>query len=103
MKFEFATATKIIFGAGALREAGCGNGIRPTRAGRDGRNAKRAGPLLKILHEAGLDAAAFSVAGEPDFPRFVRRRLPWRGRKVPTLVISFGGGSALDAGKASPR
>ncbi len=75
MKFEFATATKIIFGAGALREAGAAATAFGQRAlVVTGRNAKRAGPLLKILREAGMDAATFSVAGEPELSTIESRR-----------------------------
>ena len=67
MKFEFATATRIIFGAGTLRQAGAVAKEFGQRAlVVTGRDARRAGPLLEILHKAGVDAATFSVAGEPE-------------------------------------
>ena len=100
MKFEFATATKIIFGAGALREAGAAATAFGQRAlVVTGRNAKRAGPLLKILHEAGLNAATFSVAGEPELST-ISQGAALANKEKCDLVIGFGGGSALDAAKA---
>jgi alcohol dehydrogenase class IV len=100
MHFEFATATKIIFGAGTLREAGAAAKEFGRRAlVVTGRDAKRAGPLLKILHEAGVGAATFSAAGEPELSSIEQGTALARKEKC-ELVIGFGGGSALDAAKA---
>jgi alcohol dehydrogenase class IV len=100
MHFEFATATKIIFGAGTLREAGAAAKEFGRRAlVVTGRDAKRAGPLLKILHEAGVGAAVFSAAGEPELSAIEQGTALARREKC-ELVIGFGGGSALDAAKA---
>ncbi|MGD0744660.1 MAG: iron-containing alcohol dehydrogenase [Verrucomicrobiota bacterium] len=100
MKFEFATATKIIFGAGTLREAGAmaqASGQRALVV--TGRDANRAGPLLEILRETGVDAATFSVAGEPELARIEQGTARAKKEKC-GMVIGFGGGSALDAAKA---
>jgi alcohol dehydrogenase class IV len=100
MRFEFTTATKIIFGAGTLREAGAAAREFGQRAlVVTGRDAKRAGPLLKILHEAGVGAATFSVAGEPELST-IEQGAALAKRETCKLVIGFGGGSALDAAKA---
>jgi alcohol dehydrogenase class IV len=100
MRFEFTTATKIIFGAGTLREAGAAAREFGQRAlVVTGRDAKRAGPLLKILHEAGVGAATFSVAGEPELCT-IEQGTALAKRETCKLVIGFGGGSALDAAKA---
>ncbi len=100
MRFEFATATKIVFGAGTLREAGAiakefGKRVLVVA----GRDPKRAGPLLKILHEAGVSAATFSVAGEPDLST-IEQGTALAKKENCELVISIGGGSVMDAGKA---
>ena len=100
MRFEFATATKIIFGADTLCEAGAA----AKEFGRHalvvtGRDAKRAGPLLKILHEAGVGAATFPVTGEPELFTIEEGTALAKKEKC-ELVIGFGGGSALDAAKA---
>jgi alcohol dehydrogenase class IV len=100
MRFEFATATKIIFGAGTLREAGAITKEFGKRAlVVTGRDAKRAGPLLKILREAGVNAATFSVAGEPELST-IEQGTALAKKENCELVIGFGGGSALDAAKA---
>jgi alcohol dehydrogenase class IV len=100
MEFEFTSPTKIIFGAGTL----CGAGTIARAFGKralvvTGRDAKRAGPLLKILREAGVSAATFSVAGEPEFAT-IEQGTALAKKENCELVIGFGGGSALDAAKA---
>ena len=100
MKFEFATATKIIFGEGTLREAGAAAKAFGRRAlVVTGRDAKRAGPLLKILREAGVGVVTFSVADEPELSTIEQGAALAKNENC-ELVIGFGGGSALDAAKA---
>jgi alcohol dehydrogenase class IV len=100
MKFEFATATRIVFGAGSVRAIG----LLARELGRSalivtGSTPKRAEPLLSLLQEQGIPAMVFPVAGEPEVETVVGGvSLAKKGRC--DLVISFGGGSALDAGKA---
>ena len=93
--FEFATAGRIVFGEGTLCQV-------PAAAASMGRRAllvtgaspDRAAPLLKALQSAHISAVPFCVPGEPtlDLIRSAPRDCD--------LVIAFGGGSALDAGKA---
>ena len=100
MRFEFTTATKIIFGAGTLREAGAiAKEFGKCALVVTGRDEKRAGPLLKILRETGVSAATFSVAGEPELSTIEHGTALARKENC-ELVIGFGGGSALDAAKA---
>ena len=100
MKFEFTSPTKIIFGTGTLREAGAIAGEFGKRAlVVTGREAGRAGPALKILGAAGVSAATFAVAGEPELST-IERGTAFARQENCTLVIGFGGGSAIDAGKA---
>ena len=96
MPFEFATATRIIFGAGKL--AGAPNAIEPF--GRrvlvvTGRNPNRAEPLLGLL--SNFDCTTHCVHGEPKIAD-VQAGLA-AAREV-DAVIAIGGGSAIDAGKA---
>jgi alcohol dehydrogenase class IV len=100
MKFEFATVTRIIFGPGALREIG----PLAREAGKralvvTGRDVSRAEKLVALLREAGVSAATFSVAGEPEIST-VESGVALGKKEHCELVVGFGGGSALDAAKA---
>lgn len=100
MRFEFATAGRIVFGPGTLKEAGplaAGLGRRAVVV--TGANTDRARPLLDALGAAGLTTATFAVSGEPttDLAREGAEQARVFGADC---VIGFGGGSALDAGKA---
>ncbi len=103
VNFEFATATRIVFGAGRLREM---RTIAPSlgrRAlvviGKSAGAVKRVEPLLSALTDAGVEYATFSVAGEPtiDVVRTGTQRV--RDERC-DFVIGFGGGSPIDTGKA---
>jgi alcohol dehydrogenase class IV len=54
---------------------------------------------LKILREAGVGAAAFSVVGEPELSTIDQGTALAKKEKC-GFVIGFGGGSVLDAAKA---
>jgi alcohol dehydrogenase class IV len=100
MRFEFASAQRILFGPQTVREAG----RLAADLGRHalvvaGRDSRRAAPLLELLQESGVGAAVFSVAGEPDLDT-IRRGAALARRERCDLAVSFGGGSVLDAGKA---
>src|SRR5581483_11434334 len=100
MRFEFATATRIVFGAGVLREAGpLARDLGSHALVATGRDSRRAQPLLTLLHEHGLAASVFSVPGEPELDT-IRQGANLAREKACDLVIGFGGGSAIDAGKA---
>src|SRR5580700_6079810 len=100
MRFEFATADRVIFGAGTSRQAG---GLA-RKAGRralvvTGRDASRAQFFLESLRENGVEATVFAVAGEPSIDCVVQGQT-LACREHCEVVISLGGGSALDTGKA---
>jgi alcohol dehydrogenase class IV len=100
MHFEFATATRIVFGSGKFREAGMlarGFGQRALIV--TGRDVTRAEPLIHLLLGEGVRASTCSVPGEPEI-RDIENGVALAKREECELVISFGGGSALDAGKA---
>ncbi len=95
MRFEFATATRIVFGEGTvatLPELVRSFGVRPLVV--TGASSKRAAWLV-----SALSAQTLAVPGEPtvDLIRDGVRRVREAGCDV---VVSLGGGSAIDAGKA---
>jgi alcohol dehydrogenase class IV len=99
-RFEILTAARIVFGAGTVNDTGAiakEFGRRALVVTR--RNAPRAQPLLKILHDAGVDETIFAVVGEPALEMVERGTALARAEHC-ELVIGFGGGSALDAAKA---
>jgi alcohol dehydrogenase class IV len=100
MRFEFATAGRVIFGAGTSRQAG----ELARKAGArallvTGRDAGRAQFLLDSLSENGVSAALFPVAGEPSIDTILQGET-LAFRENCDLVVSVGGGSVLDTGKA---
>jgi alcohol dehydrogenase class IV len=100
MKFEFVTATRIIFGPGTLREIGMLAGESGKRVlVVTGRAASRAEKMVASLRDAGIRTTTFSVVGEPDI--FTVQSGVALGKKEHCeCVIGFGGGSALDTAKA---
>ncbi len=95
MRFEFATATRIIFGEGfaaALPDLVRTFGTRPMVV--TGASMDRAASLV-----SALSAVTFTVSGEPTV-EFVREGAQLALDAGCDVVISIGGGSAIDAGKA---
>jgi len=100
MRFEFTTATRIIFGAGTLREGGAIAREFGKRAlVVTGRDLSRAEKLLGLLRGVDVGAATFSVSGEPEISTIEQGTALARKENC-DFVIGFGGGSALDAAKA---
>jgi len=99
MGFEFATAGRIVFGAGAVAEAGAIAGsLGRCACVVTGRNAGRAEPLLRQLDEREISYITFAVAGEPTTEVAMAGAEEARGAEC-DLVIGIGGGSAVDTGK----
>lgn len=95
MRFEFATATRIVFGEGTaatLPELARTFGARPLVVA--GASAERAAWLV-----TALSAQTFAVPGEPTV-ELVREGARLALSAACDVVISLGGGSAIDAGKA---
>jgi len=100
MKFEFATATRILFGEGTLADAAPAAAAMGRRAlVVTGASVERAGPLVRALEAAAVSTVAFPVAGEPTVDCIRTGTVQARSAGC-DLVIAFGGGSAIDAGKA---
>jgi alcohol dehydrogenase class IV len=100
VRFEFATATRIVFGPGTLSEIGPLAAVEGRRALIvTGNSIERAQPLLEALAAERLEYVTFSVAGEPTIETADRGTEKARSANC-NLVIGFGGGSALDTGKA---
>ena len=100
MKFEFATATRIIFGHHAIKEVGliaADMGYRVFVV--TGRAPGRAGQLVEELKTRGLRTFTFSVPGEPTTAT-VLEGVEQARQAGSDLVIGIGGGSVLDTGKA---
>lgn len=98
--FEFATATRIIFGAGAFRNVGplaAELGHRALVVGGSGMQRNR--PTLEALASAGVATSLFAVEGEPDLAT-IQAGVELARAQACELVVAKGGGSAIDAGKA---
>jgi len=95
MHFEFATATRIIFGEGkaaTLPELALSSGVRALVV--TGASPERAAAIV-----SALSAETLAVPGEPTV-ELVREGARHVRNAACDLVLSIGGGSAIDAGKA---
>ena len=100
MYFEFASASRIVFGEGSLEKV---SAIAP-ELGRKalvvtGKGTVPIDALLNLLDSAGLSWEIFRVGKEPDVPMILAGLA--LGRVIECdLVIGYGGGSSLDSAKA---
>ena len=100
MHFEFATATRIIFGAGSLAQTGSTSKTFGRRAlVVTGRNPRRAEKLMADLPANGIRTASFVVASEPEIST-IEQGAAFAKNEQCDFVIGIGGGSVIDAGKA---
>jgi alcohol dehydrogenase class IV len=101
MKFEFASAGRVVFGWGAFRQV-------PTLAeglGRSallmlGRGGRHGDELAAGLDALGVRSVPFRVVGEPTVGVVDQAVALARGEGC-DLVVAVGGGSVIDAGKAA--
>ena len=99
MEFEFATATRIIFGRGAVKDTGSIVGKMGRRVfAITGRSTERAHPLMGQLKDNGMTVTHFSIPEEPTTQLALAAVEKARGPKC-DLVIGMGGGSVLDTSK----
>jgi len=100
MQFEFATATRIIFGPGVSSQAASlAKDLGRTALVITGQNPRRAEWLVDALRKEGISAQIFSVSGEPEIKTIVEG-IGLAKRQNCDLVVSIGGGSVIDTGKA---
>lgn len=100
MRFEFSTATRIIFGNGTIKEIGTileKNCIKPFVV--TGQDSERAKILFEILESKGIEYGIFSVKNEPTTDIIMEGTQKARKLQCDS-VIGFGGGSSIDTGKA---
>jgi alcohol dehydrogenase class IV len=100
MNFEFATATRIIFGEGVIK--GLINEVR--KLGNKvlfvtGKSDKRLKKLLAYINESEIHWISYHIDGEPTI-EMVKAGVELATEQSCNLVVGIGGGSALDAGKA---
>jgi alcohol dehydrogenase class IV len=100
VQFEFATATRIVFGRDSLvRLPDLVSGLGARALLVTGRSGDRSSALAELLDRAGLERVAFTVAGEPTVD-LVADGVARARETGCDLVVGFGGGSAIDTAKA---
>jgi alcohol dehydrogenase class IV len=101
LNFEFASAGRIIFGAGAVSQAG----MLAAEMGRRallvlGVRNRAAEALQAQLAEQNIEIVLYDVTHEPDVP-MVEQAVTLARAHACDLVIGFGGGSAVDTAKVA--
>ena len=100
MIFEFATATRIIFGPDSARQLGkVAEGLGRRALVVTGQAPVRVQPLLDLLTVHGLAVVSFATAPEPSLET-ARAGVALARAHDCDLVVAMGGGSAIDVAKA---
>ncbi|MGF1700724.1 iron-containing alcohol dehydrogenase [Photobacterium makurazakiensis] len=98
--FQFMTATRIIFGEGALNNSLSSlNQFGYSVLLVTGRDSARAGSIISYFKQQNMRYQQVAVHGEPLIAMV--EEMAAMGRKFrPDMIVAIGGGSVLDAGKA---
>ncbi len=98
--FQFMTATRIVFGEGALMNSlSLFNQYGYSALLVTGKNDERAQPIISYFKLQNIRYQQVAVHGEPLIAMI--EELAAAGRQFkPDMVISIGGGSVIDTGKA---
>jgi alcohol dehydrogenase class IV len=100
MQFEFSTATRILFGAGRVRDAAKAAASMGSRAlVVTGSSPARMDSFLEEMRERHIECTRFAILNEPTIPDVVEGAGIAREADC-NLVIGYGGGSVLDGAKA---
>lgn len=100
MIYEFATATRIIFGRGAIQQTGSIiEALGKKALVVTGKTEERATPLLLQLRSNTIEWVVYCVSSEPSI-QIIQAGIEKARQHHCDMVVSIGGGSALDAGKA---
>ncbi len=100
MRFEFATANRILFGPGVLSQVGeIAEGFGKKALVVSGRSTPARDLLLEKLAEKHVAASVYPVQGEPSLET-AEGGIGLARETGCDLVIGFGGGSAVDTAKA---
>lgn len=101
MKFEFRAANQIIFGEGSINQVeplALKYGNRPLVV--TGKSLERAGLLINQFKKSNIRPLIYSVGGEPTTTNILECAKIAR-KKSCDVIISIGGGSVIDTGKAT--
>jgi alcohol dehydrogenase class IV len=105
-RFDFSAPGRILFGPGAVAEAGAAARALCDKAAKEpralvvsGGDPKRLEPLLASLQASGVEAIPFALRREPRFED-ARSALELARGSHCSMAIGMGGGSALDLAKA---
>lgn len=100
MHFEFATASRIIFGPGSVKElASVAKSMGSRVLFVEGGSGSRTAGLVEQLKSQGLTVSELHVKGEPTVELVLAGVEQARAQNC-DVVIGVGGGSVLDTGKA---
>jgi alcohol dehydrogenase class IV len=98
MRFEFATAARILFGPGTIQELpALARPLGKRALIVTGKTSSRAAGIAEGLGNEGIQSSIFPVDGEPTL-EIIRGGA--RAARDFDFVVGFGGGSAMDAAKA---